>query len=320
MIQIENLTKRYGAKTVLDNISFHVNDGEIVGFLGPNGAGKTTTMNILTGYLSAETGSARVGGIDILDQPLEAKKKIGFLPEQPPLYLDMTVKEYLDFIYELKHCTLNREKHLDEICSVIGIADVQNRMIRNLSKGYRQRVGIAQALVGNPPVIIFDEPTVGLDPKQIIEIRSLIKTLGKNHTVILSTHILPEVQAVCDRIVIINHGKIVANEKTENIANIVDGNRRLSLKICGPEKEVLAMLRNMHGIAYVQSTGATDKDSTTFLVESDPGLDMRKPLFNALAAKGWPLIGMESMGANLEDVFIAIVDKKESAARPTAKK
>lgn len=309
MIQIENLTKRFGSKTVLDNISFSVGDGEIVGFLGPNGAGKTTTMNILTGYLSGTSGTAKVGGIDILERPKEAKKLIGFLPEQPPLYLDMTVREYLNFIYDLKGCTLSREKHLNEICEVIKIADVQGRIIRNLSKGYRQRVGIAQALVGNPQIIIFDEPTVGLDPKQIIEIRSLIKALGKNHTVILSTHILPEVQAVCDRIVIINHGKIVANEKTENIANIVDGNRRLTLKICGPEREVLATLKGMHGIAYAQSMGNIDKDSISYLVESDPGLDMRKPLFNALAAKGWPIIGMESMGANLEDIFIAIVDK-----------
>lgn len=315
MIKIENLTKKFGAKTVLDNISFTVNDGEIVGFLGPNGAGKTTTMNILTGYLSGTSGTAQVDGIDVLEKPLEAKKLIGFLPEQPPLYLDMTVKEYLNFIYDLKGCTLHREKHLAEICEVIGLSHVTGRIIRNLSKGYRQRVGIAQALVGNPKVIIFDEPTVGLDPKQIIEIRNLIKTLGKSHTVILSTHILPEVQAVCDRIVIINGGKIVANEKTENIANIVDGNRRLQLKICGPEKEVLAMLKNMNGIAYAECIGNMDKDSISYLVESEPGLDMRKPLFNALAAKGWPLVGMESMGANLEDIFIAIVDKKESSGK-----
>lgn len=315
MIKIENLTKKFGAKTVLDNISFTVNDGEIVGFLGPNGAGKTTTMNILTGYLSGTSGTAQVDGIDVLEKPLEAKKLIGFLPEQPPLYLDMTVKEYLNFIYDLKGCTLHREKHLEEICTVIGLSHVTGRIIRNLSKGYRQRVGIAQALVGNPKVIIFDEPTVGLDPKQIIEIRNLIKTLGKNHTVILSTHILPEVQAVCDSIVIINGGRIVANEKTENIANIVDGNRRLALKICGPEKDVLAMLKNMNGIAYAECIGNMDKDSISYLVESEPGLDMRKPLFNALAAKGWPLVGMESMGANLEDIFIAIVDKKESAGK-----
>lgn len=315
MIKIENLTKQFGKKTVLDHISFTVEDGEIVGFLGQNGAGKTTTMNILTGYLSGTSGRAEVNGIDILEHPMEAKKLIGFLPEHPPLYLDMTVKEYLDFIYELKGCTLNREKHLGEICEAIRIKDVYHRIIRNLSKGYRQRVGIAQALVGNPKVLIFDEPTVGLDPKQIIEIRNLIRSLGRNHTVILSTHILPEAQAVCDRMVIINGGKIVANERTENIANIVDANRRLSVKICGPEKEVLSMLRGTEGIAYVETAGAFDKDSVTYLIESKPGIDMRKPLFHALATKGWPVIGMESLGANLEDIFIAIVDKPEQDAK-----
>ncbi len=315
MIKIEHLTKCYGDKKVLDDISFTVGEGEIVGFLGPNGAGKTTTMNILTGYLSSTSGSAGVNGIDILDNPMEAKKLIGFLPEQPPLYLDMTVKEYMNFIYELKGCTLNRKKHLEEIYHVVKINDVKDRLIRNLSKGYKQRVGIAQALVGNPKVIIFDEPTVGLDPKQIIEIRNLIKTLGKNHTVILSTHILPEVQAVCDRIVIINKGKIVANEKTENIANIVDGTRRLSVKICGPEREVLSAVKNMPGVAYAEAIGNVDKDSISYLVESEPGIDIRKPLFNMLAGRGWPMIGIEALGANLEDIFIAIVDKPEQGEK-----
>ena len=189
---------------------------------------------------------------------------------------------------------------------------MRGRLIKNLSKGYKQRVGIAQALVGNPKVIIFDEPTVGLDPKQIIEIRNLIKTLGKNHTVILSTHILPEVQAVCDRIIIINKGKIVANEKTENIANIVDGTRRLSVKICGPERDVMNAIRNMPGVAYAEVVGNIDKDSITYLVESQPGIDIRKPLFNMLSSRGWPMIGIEALGANLEDVFIAIVDKQDS--------
>lgn len=315
MIRIEHLTKCYGDKKVLDDISFTVGEGEIVGFLGPNGAGKTTTMNILTGYLSSTSGSAGVNGIDILDNPMEAKKLIGFLPEQPPLYLDMTVNEYMNFIYELKGCTLNRKKHLEEIYHVVKINDVKDRLIRNLSKGYKQRVGIAQALVGNPKVIIFDEPTVGLDPKQIIEIRNLIKTLGKNHTVILSTHILPEVQAVCDRIVIINKGKIVANEKTENIANIVDGTRRLSVKICGPEREVLSAVKNMPGVAYAEVIGNVDKDSISYLVESEPGIDVRKPLFNMLAGRGWPMIGIEALGANLEDIFIAIVDKPEQGEK-----
>ena len=216
MIKIDHLVKHFGDKKAVNDISFTVEAGEIVGFLGPNGAGKSTTMNILTGYLSSTSGSAIIDGVDILENPMEAKKKIGFLPEQPPLYLDMTVEEYLNFVYELKGCTLSRKKHLAEICEVVKITNVYKRMIKNLSKGYKQRVGIAQALIGNPKVIIFDEPTIGLDPKQIIEIRNLIKTLGRDHTVILSTHILPEAQAVCDRIIIINEGKVVANEKREN--------------------------------------------------------------------------------------------------------
>ena len=221
MIEIKNLCKNYGSKYALDDISFTVNKGEIVGFLGPNGAGKSTAMNIITGYLSSTSGEVRVGGVDIFENPDEAKRLIGFLPEQPPLYIDMTVDEYLNFVYEIKGCKLNRKKHLEEVRQVTKIDDVRGRLIKNLSKGYRQRVGIAQALVGNPPIIIFDEPTVGLDPKQIIEIRNLIRNLGKTHTVILSTHILSEVQSVCDRIIIINEGKIVADEKTESIAQVV---------------------------------------------------------------------------------------------------
>ena len=242
MIKIDHLVKHFGNKKAVNDITFTVGEGEIVGFLGPNGAGKSTTMNILTGYLSSTSGSAFIDGIDILENPIEAKKKIGFLPEQPPLYLDMTVEEYLNFVYELKGCTLNRKKHIAEICEVVQISHVYKRIIKNLSKGYKQRVGIAQALIGNPKVIIFDEPTIGLDPKQIIEIRNLIRSLGKNHTVILSTHILPEAQAVCDRIIIINEGKLIANEKRENLSNLIQGNRRFEVKICGPAKEVVSTL------------------------------------------------------------------------------
>lgn len=308
MIKIENLVKRYGANYALDDISFTVNEGEIVGFLGPNGAGKTTTMNIITGYLSSTSGSVTVNGIDILEEPKKAKKLIGFLPEQPPLYLDMTVEEYLNFVYNLKGCTLNRYKHLSEICEVVKISDVFHRLIKNLSKGYRQRVGIAQALVGNPKIIIFDEPTVGLDPKQIIEIRNLIRTLGKDHTVILSTHILPEVQAVCDRIIIINNGKIIADQKTEEISKAVQNNRRFNVKICGPKKDVLSMLKSKVGIVYAEELAEKDGDAFTYMIESEPGVDIRKNLFYTLAEKGWPLIGLEGVGTNLEDIFISIVD------------
>ena len=311
MIKIEHLVKNYGANCAVDDISFEVNDGEIVGLLGPNGAGKSTTMNILTGYLSSTSGKATISGIDILSDPLGAKKLIGYLPEQPPLYLDMTVKEYLNFNFELKGCKLNREKHLEEICEVVKIRDVYNRVIRNLSKGYRQRVGIAQALIGNPKVIIFDEPTVGLDPKQIIEIRNLIRNLGREHTVILSTHILQEVQAVCDRIVIINKGKIVADERTENISRVVENNRRFNVKICGPQREILAMLRAKPGIVYAEVLAERDGDAYTYTIESDYGVDIRKNLFYTLAEKGWPMIGMEALGMSLEDIFISVVDKSD---------
>lgn len=315
MIKLDHLVKNYGNFCAVDDISFEIQRGEIVGLLGPNGAGKSTMMNILTGYLSATMGDVEVGGMNVLDNPLGAKKLVGYLPEQPPLYLDMTVEEYLNFTYDLKNCTLNREKHLAEICEVVRINDVYKRIIRNLSKGYRQRVGIAQALVGNPEVIIFDEPTVGLDPKQIIEIRNLIRTLGKSHTVILSTHILQEVQAVCDRIIIINKGKLVADEKTENITRAVQSNRRFNAKICGPSREVLAMLKEKSGIVYAELLAERDGDACTYMIESAVGVDIRKSLFYTLAERGWPLIGLEALGMNLEDIFITIVDSTDKPQR-----
>ena len=311
MIKIEHLIKNYGTNCAVDDISFEVEEGEIVDFLGPNGAGKSTTMNILTGYLSSTSGKACIAGIDILKDPIGAKKMIGYLPEQPPLYLDMTVDEYLNFAYDLKGCKLNRREHLAKICDTVKISEVRRKTIRTLSKGYRQRVGIAQALVGNPPVIIFDEPTVGLDPKQIIEIRNLIRGLGKNHTVILSTHILQEVQAVCDRIVIINKGKLVANEKTENISNIMANNRRFNLKVVGPQKEVLSMLRATSGVTYAEVLAERDGDAYTYMIETDAGLDIRKKIFYQLAERAWPLVGMESLGMSLEDIFISVVDTSE---------
>ena len=309
MIKIEHLVKNYGSNCAVDDISIEIQKGEIVGFLGPNGAGKSTTMNILTGYLSSTAGTVEVAGVNVLDNPMEAKRHIGYLPEQPPLYLDMTVEEYLIFVYDLKKCKLNRAKHLEEICEIVKIKDVYKRLIRNLSKGYRQRVGIAQALIGNPEIIIFDEPTVGLDPKQIIEVRNLLRNLGRDHTVILSTHILQEVQAVCDRIIIINKGRIVADEQTENITRAVESNRRFQLKICGPQKEVLSMLRSKPGILHADVIGARDGDAYTFNIECEAGVDIRKSLFYTLAEKTWPLVGMEALGMSLEDVFVAIVDQ-----------
>ncbi len=324
MIKIEHLVKNYGSNCAVDDISFEVKKGEIVGLLGPNGAGKSTTMNVLTGYLSATSGKVSIAGLDVLDNPLEIKKHVGYLPEQPPLYLDMTVEEYLIFNYNLKGCKLNRDKHIEEICDVVKIKDVYKRVIKNLSKGYKQRVGIAQALIGNPEVIIFDEPTVGLDPKQIIEVRNLLRNLGRDHTVILSTHILQEVQAVCDRIVIINKGRIVADELTENITRAVESNRRFNVKICGPQKEVLNMLRGRPGIVYAEQLAERDGDAYTYTIESEVGIDIRKSLFYALSERNWPLIGMESLGMNLEDIFIAVVDQtsgeKKRYERPSEKK
>ncbi|MBQ9743672.1 MAG: ATP-binding cassette domain-containing protein [Clostridia bacterium] len=309
MVEIKNLVKKYGSKYALDDISFTINSGEIVGFLGPNGAGKTTTMNIVTGYLASTSGTVVIDGKDILDDPIEAKKLIGYLPEQPPLYVDMTVWEYLGFVFDLKSCDLNKEKHLEEICMITKIFGVKNRLIRNLSKGYKQRVGIAQALIGNPPIIIFDEPTVGLDPKQIIEVRNLIRNLGKTHTVILSTHILSEVQSVCNRIIVINSGKIVADEKTENLTKAISENSRYRVKISGPQREVASALRNVPGVVMVESLNERDADAFVYIVEGAPNIDIRKKLFRVLASRDWPILGLEAVGADLEDIFIKLTDK-----------
>ena len=321
MVEITELRKSYGDKHAVNGLTFSVAEGEILGFLGPNGAGKSTTLNMITGYLSADSGSVKIDGTDILEDPLKAKKDIGFLPEIPPLYLEMTVLEYLNFVYDLKGCKLPRKQHLKEICEVVKIWDVGKRLIKNLSKGYRQRVGIAQALIGNPKVLIFDEPTIGLDPRQIIEIRNLIRMLGREHTIILSTHILPEVQAVCDRIVVINKGEIVANEKTEDLVNAVDGSRKLIAKIVGPEEEVLKTLRSLGGIKSADVLGKRDTDSISYLIESQDRIDIRKPLFYALSSKGWPLIGLEGVELSLEDIFIRLVGKEqEQKAKKTGGK
>ena len=320
MIKIEHLAKQYGRIKAVNDISFEIHDGEIVGFLGPNGAGKSTTMNILCGYLSCSAGKAEINGMDILENPLEAKKQIGFLPEQPPLYMDMTVEEYLNFIYDLKDTTLKRDEHLAEICEVTATAQKRQRLRRTRSQGYKHPGGIAQALIGNPSVLIFDEPTVGLDPKQIVEVRNLIRSLGKKHTVILSTHILSEVQAVCDRIIIISKGTIVANEKTEEISKAVTNVSKLTAKICGPEKEILSAIRSLAGVSSVSCLGKKDLDSSTFVVESQPGIDLRKPLFNLMAANHYPIIGLEAQGLNLEDVFITAVEEEEPVSKKSRKR
>ena len=320
MIKIEHLSKNYGRIRAVNDISFEVGEGEIVGFLGPNGAGKSTTMNILTGCLSATEGHVYIDGIDILEQPMEAKRRIGYLPEHPPLYPDMTVSEFLNFVYDLKKCTYDRRRHLSEIAEVTEISDVLSRRIGNLSKGYHQRVGIAQALIGNPKVLIFDEPTVGLDPRQIVEIRNLIRMLGKKHTVILSTHILPEVSAVCERIVIINKGRLIANERTEELASAVDGYRRLEARICGAEKEVRNALRSLPGVASVEVIGVREAGSCDFSVVSEPGVDIRKPLFRKMSECGFPLLALSGAGTSLEEVFLALLDRQEKRRADAGRK
>ena len=315
MIEFKNVYKNYGQNRALKGISFKAESGDILGFLGPNGAGKSTALNILTGYLSATSGEAYVDGVSIFENPVEAKKNIGFLPELPPLYPDMKVGEYLGFVYDLKGCKLPKKQHIKEICEVVQISDVYGRLIKNLSKGYKQRVGIAQALIGNPKVLVFDEPTVGLDPKQIIEIRNLVKELGKEHTIIFSSHILPEIQQICSRVVVINEGVIVADESIESLAEAVEGPRRLIAKICGPEAEVLKVLRALPAIKSADAIGKVDSDSISYLIESDERIDARKPLFAALAAKGYPLIGLEGVEMSLEDVFVRLTSKRDQRRR-----
>ncbi len=321
MVKVENLVKRYGQNYALNDVSFEIGEGEIVGLLGPNGAGKSTTMNILTGYLSSTSGKASIGGIDILENPIEAKRQIGFLPEQPPVYGDMTVEEYLNFVFDLKGCTVERQSHLEEIITSVKLGEVRKRLIRNLSKGYRQRVGIAQALVGDPKLIVFDEPTVGLDPKQILEVRNLIRTLAKNHTVILSTHILAEVQAVCERVIIINQGKIIADEKTQDLTKTIEEGYHYQVKVCGPQRDVLAALSKLHGVKNVVATGERDADSYAYVIETAKGADVRKAVFSLCATKSWPILGLMPTGTDLESIFIRLVDKSNGVEeKPTAQK
>ncbi len=310
MIRVEHLVKRYGGTAyALDDISFEIEEGEIVGLLGQNGAGKSTTMNILTGYLSATSGSVSIAGVDIFESPTEAKRAIGYLPEQPPVYPDMTVEEYLKFVYDLKGCELPRGAHLDEIMNVVKITEVKHRLIRNLSKGYRQRVGIAQALIGDPKVIIFDEPTVGLDPKQILEVRNLIRRLGKKHTVILSTHILAEVQAVCERIIIIDHGRIIANERTEELTRVIEENTHYEYRIAGPAREIVPAVKGVSGVVSVENGSSREGEGGSFVVEAAAGTDVRRGVFRLCAERNWPILGLAPVGGDLESIFIRLVDR-----------
>lgn len=332
MIEVRNLTKKYGSKLAVNGISFKVEKGEILGFLGPNGAGKSTTMNILTGYISSTSGEVLINGTDILDEPKKAKANIGYLPEIPPIYTDMTVEGYLSFIYDLKKCTLPRRAHLKDVCSLCRIEDVRNRIIKNLSKGYRQRVGLAQALINDPPVLILDEPTVGLDPNQIIEIRTLIKKLGKKHTVILSSHILPEIQAVCDRIIIINKGEVVADGTADDIAKNITNEHKMVIRIEGAthtadDKRVVAeALKAIPGVKYVRADMEREKGIYDYDVETDGKTDIRRQLNKVCAENGWNILMLQLSDLTLEDIFLKITmgDNAEnignSKEKPVAEK
>lgn len=312
MIEIQNLTKHYGEIKAIEDVSFTVNKGEILGFLGPNGAGKSTTMNILTGYIPSTSGTVKVDGYDIMEQPREVKKRIGYLPEQPPLYVDMTVKDYLDFCASLKEVDKKTWKsQKNDIMELVKITHVQHRLIRNLSKGYRQRVGLAQALVGTPEVLVLDEPTVGLDPKQIIEIRKLIKALEKNHTIILSSHILPEVSAVCERVVIINKGKIAAIDTPDQLSKNLGNYSRFTITIAGPEKKVSEMLKQIYGVKYLETQNKLNDEEYSYIVEADKDLDVRKPIFHRLAEAGYPILELKSLALSLEEIFLQLTTEEK---------
>ncbi|NLD87848.1 MAG: ATP-binding cassette domain-containing protein [Clostridiales bacterium] len=311
MIEVINLSKSFGDKHAVRDINFTINSGEVVGFLGPNGAGKTTTMNIITGYLSATAGTVKVHGIDVLEDPIAAKRYIGYLPEHPPLYMDMTVNEYLSFAYDLKRVKgISKKKHINEICDSVSITHVRDRMVKNLSKGYKQRVGLAMSLIGNPDVLILDEPTVGLDPIQIIEIRNVIKELGRDRTVILSSHILPEVQAICERVLVINNGVIVANDTPENLSASISGEHKLSVRIAGPADAVQNTLRACEGIRTADMSLEHEDGSCEFVVEADPNVDVRKPMFFALAKAGYPILMLKPLDMSLEDIFLKLTTEE----------
>jgi len=318
MIEIKNLTKNYGLIKAVKDISFTVNKGEIVGFLGPNGAGKSTTMNIITGCLSSTKGEVKICENDILDNPIEAKKHIGYLPENPPLYSDMTVLEYLKFVAELKKVSKEKRKaQIDEIVDLVKIDEVKNRLIDNLSKGYKQRVGLAQSLLGSPDVLILDEPTSGLDPNQRTEMRKVIKKLAKNHTIILSSHVLPEVSSVCDRILIINRGQIVADDTPDNLSKSFTGSSMLSAVIVGKQNAVLNNIKGISGVKKVEiisNKTSAGEEAFEYAIEADGEVDIRKPVFFECAKKSTPILEMKSMNLSLEEIFRQLTTSEEEGA------
>ena len=314
MIQVENLVKKYSDRPVVNNLTFTVDMGQIYGFLGPNGAGKSTTMNIMTGYIAASSGTVIINGYDILKEPEKAKRCIGYLPEIPPLYTDMTVWEYLLFVAELKKVPKKeRNSHVDKIIKMVHIEDVIGRLIRNLSKGYKQRVGLAQALIGDPEVLILDEPMVGLDPKQIIEMRELIKSLAKEHTIILSSHILSEVSAVCDHIMIISDGKLAASGSPQELQEMMRGRSELEVVVMGMKEQVEEIVKAIDGVISYEIYDADESDSVRILIRAAEQEDMRKPLSLAMSGAGLPILSMNRIEKSLEDIFLELTNSETSS-------
>ena len=318
MIEVNNLVKRYGDHTAVDHLSFKIEKGKIYGFLGPNGAGKSTTMNMITGYIASTEGTVTIDGHDILDEPEQAKKCIGYLPEMPPLYFDMTVLEYMNFVADLKKIPKDKKKSMvAEVMEMVKITDMKNRLIKNLSKGYRQRVGLAQAILGYPEVIILDEPTVGLDPKQIIEIRDLIKSLKEKHTVILSSHILSEVSAVCDYVLIISHGKLVASDTPENLGKLAEGSNTLNLIVKGEKDKICTALGQIEGVKNVTAADAKEEHAWNVNVSTNEDRDVREEVFFKMADAKCQILEMQSRKVSLEEIFLELTeddkktDKKE---------
>ena len=313
MIEVTNLVKRYGDHTAVDHLSFQIEKGKIYGFLGPNGAGKSTTMNMITGYIASTEGKVVIDGHDILEEPEEAKKCIGYLPEQPPLYFDMTVLEYIKFAADLKKIPRKeRESMIEEVMDMVKITDMKNRLIKNLSKGYRQRVGLAQAILGYPEVIILDEPTVGLDPKQIIEIRSLIKELKKKHTVILSSHILSEVSAVCDYVLIISHGRLVASDTPDNLSRLAEGSNTLNMLIKGEKELIENGLKEIDKIKETELAFNEEEGVWNVSVSTEEKEDIREEVFLKMAELHCPILEMKSKKVSLEEIFLELTESEKN--------
>ena len=310
MIEVKNLVKKYGNHTAVDHLSFQIEKGKIYGFLGPNGAGKSTTMNMITGYIASTEGTVSIDGYDILEEPEKAKKCIGYLPEQPPLYFDMTVLEYMKFAADLKKIPKDKKKAMiEEVMDMVKITDMKNRLIKNLSKGYRQRVGLAQAILGYPEVIILDEPTVGLDPKQIIEIRDLIKSLKQKHTVILSSHILSEVSAVCDYVLIISHGKLVASDTPDNLSRLAAGANNINLLVKGEKDIIRQNLLGIHGVKDIIIDKKTGTEGWNITVSTEENIDIREDIFYKMAENHCPILEMQSRKVSLEEIFLELTEE-----------